>query len=154
MCEAHVKASFGTLGPHTRGSLLTGLPCTFTFHPVTEATTANSAPTSPSRFTEWTRTKMLREREREKLLPRVTQHTDQTANGSCPLWVCELQRTQPLPQGKAGVSELSWELGNLLSQQALCLPLSLTSRTLPVPCPMTGGKPHPVLSPFGGRAQL
>lgn len=153
MCEAHVKASFGTLGPHTRGSLLTGLPCTFTFYPITEATTANPAPTSLSRFTEWTRTKMLRERERSYCPGSLSTQT-RLLTGSCPLRFCELQKTQPLPQGKAGVSELSWELGNLLSQQALCLPLSLTSRTLPVPCPMTGGKPHLVLSPFGGRAQL
>lgn len=62
MHEVREKDSLDTLGPHTRVFLLTGLPCTFTFQPVTGAT-ADPTPTSSSRFTEWTRTKMLRERE-------------------------------------------------------------------------------------------
>lgn len=108
MHEACVKASLGTLGPRTRVFLLTGLP--FTFHS-TEAA-ANPAPTSSSRFTEWTRTKMLRERS---YCPGSLSTQTRLLTGSCPLRVCELQKTQPLPRGKVGVSELSWEFGNLLS---------------------------------------
>lgn len=44
MHEVREKDSLDTLGPHTRVFLLTGLPCTFTFQPVTGAT-ADPTPT-------------------------------------------------------------------------------------------------------------
>lgn len=106
------------------------------------------APTRSSMSIEWASMKMLRVQE---VLRRDIQHAVQTVMAPSPsllsltvLGFVNYRRPSlcPLRQGR----NLRTVLGVWPSADSRFWPLPLTSRTVTVPCPMVGGKPHSTLS--------